>query len=77
MVTAEDWVLSSVAVDGDLLVVGSYDNKVYFVNTTSHALLAYFETNDDVYSSPAIANGQVYIGSRDNHIYCFGGELCA
>jgi outer membrane protein assembly factor BamB len=31
-----------------------------------------YSTNYLVYSSPAVANGVLYVGSRDNHVYAFG-----
>lgn len=30
----------------------------------------YFQTGGDVYSSPAVADGKVYVGSADHHLYC-------
>ncbi|HOU07680.1 MAG TPA: PQQ-binding-like beta-propeller repeat protein [Caldisericia bacterium] len=29
-----------------------------------------FETGDDIYSSPTISDGRVFVGSDDNHLYC-------
>jgi outer membrane protein assembly factor BamB len=29
------------------------------------------DTNDDIFSSPAVANGVVYIGSNDHHVDAF------
>jgi len=31
-----------------------------------------YTTGDEVWSSPAVANGRVYVGSDDNEIYAFG-----
>ena len=30
--------------------------------------------NINLYSSPAVANGFVYIGSSDRYIFCLGGD---
>lgn len=73
-----DWVESSPAVDGNGNVFfGSYDNNVYGVNENGEKLFT-FLTKDDVFSSPAVFNDTIYIGSRDNHLYALDREtlLC-
>ena len=36
----------------------------------TNVLLWSYETGDIIYSSPAVANGKVFVGSYDNKIYC-------
>jgi len=52
--------------------VGSDDNNVYCLNAATGALVWNYETGNSVYSSPAVVNGVVYIGSHDANIYAFG-----
>jgi outer membrane protein assembly factor BamB len=40
------------------------------LNADSGALIWDYITGDDVFSSPAISDGNVYIGSYDNNVYC-------
>lgn len=49
---------------------GSYtDSLVYALNATTGAELWSYATGNQVYSSPAVANGVVYIGSDDGNLY--------
>ena len=41
---------------------------------TTNNVLWSFSTNDDVYSSPTIIDGKLYIGSDDQKIYCLDAE---
>jgi hypothetical protein len=40
------------------------------LNADSGALIWDYITGDDVFSSPAVANGKLYVGSWDNKVYC-------
>ena len=51
---------------------GSPDNKVYALNARTGAKLWSYTTGGEVWSSPAVANGVVYIGSYDGKVYAFG-----
>jgi len=50
--------------------VGSGDNKVYAFNANNGTQKWAFATNNEIYASPAVANGFVYIGSNDGKMYC-------
>lgn len=50
----------------------SSDNKVYALNATTGATVWTYGTGNSVESSPAVANGVVYVGSDDNSVYVFG-----
>ena len=46
-----------------VVYVGSDDHNVYALNASTGAKLWSFTTGDYVDSSPAVANGVVYVGS--------------
>lgn len=62
-------VLSSPAVSGDVLFVGSSDHFLYAINKKDGTQKWKFETHGRVTSSPAVANGIVYFGSYDSIFY--------
>jgi len=62
-------VLSSPAVVGGVVYIGSGDTNVYALNATSGNKLWNYTTGGAVYSSPAVVNGVVYVGSSDGYIY--------
>lgn len=75
-------VCSSPAVSGNRVYVGTNDlpglngNKLYCLNASTGEKLWEYTTGDDplmygVHSSPAVAQGQVYVGSGDHKVYCF------
>jgi outer membrane protein assembly factor BamB len=63
-------VSSSPAVSGEYVYVGSWDNKVYCLNTVTGAKIWEYTTGDRVESSPAVSGEYVYVGSYDNKVYC-------
>ncbi len=44
----------------------------YAFNATTGAIIWSYKTGEAVLSSPAIANGVVYVGSNDGKVYAFG-----
>jgi len=62
-------VISSPAVAGGLVVVGSTDGSLYGLNRADGTQQWKFDTKGPVMSSPAIANGLVYVASVDGNIY--------
>jgi PQQ-like domain/Dockerin type I domain len=54
--------------------VGSDDVDVYCLNASSGAFVWRYTTGGTVDSSPAVADGKVYVGSFDNTVYCFGSS---
>ena len=62
-------VISSPAVSGGLVVVGSTDGSLYGLNRADGTQRWKFDTRGPVMSSPAIANGLVYVASVDGNIY--------
>jgi outer membrane protein assembly factor BamB len=61
--------MSSPAVAGNVVYVGSSDYNVSALDTSTGALLWKFRTGSAVYSSPALYNGTVYAGSWDDNLY--------
>ena len=64
-----DVFLSSPAVVGETVYIGSGDHHVYAIDAQSGAMRWTFETGDVVHASPAIAAGVLYIGSWDRNLY--------
>ena len=62
-------VISSPAVAGGLVVVGSADGSLYGLNRSDGTQRWKFDTKGPVNSSPAIADGLVYVGSVDGNVY--------
>ena len=73
-----DYFLSSAGVDGDRVIFGCGDSRVYALDVRTGALIWKFQTGDVVHTSPALAGGTVYLGSFDNYFYALdaktGGE---
>jgi outer membrane protein assembly factor BamB len=47
-------------------------NNVLALKASTGALLWSYATGGHVNSSPAVANGVVYVGSADGRVYAFG-----
>jgi outer membrane protein assembly factor BamB len=45
---------------------------VYALDASAGTELWSYATGAPVYSSPAVANGMVYVGSEDGNVYAFG-----
>jgi outer membrane protein assembly factor BamB len=45
---------------------------VYALKASTGALLWSYTTGNEVWSSPAVANGVVYVGGDDFKVYAFG-----
>ncbi len=62
--------LSSLAVVNGVVYFGSLlDSSVHALNASTGAKLWSFATRGEVESSPAVANGVVYVGSDDDNVY--------
>jgi outer membrane protein assembly factor BamB len=61
---------------GRVMFVGDYGGKIRAIDTNGNVLWTY-ATGGLVYSSPAIANGHVYVTSGDGFLYAFapGGAI--
>jgi eukaryotic-like serine/threonine-protein kinase len=49
--------------------MGSLDHNVYALNASTGAFMWKHSTRNEVWSSPAVANGVLYVGSRDGGVY--------
>jgi outer membrane protein assembly factor BamB len=63
-------ILSSPAVSGNHIYVGSDDGYVYCFDAGTGAKVWAYKTGGAVRSSPAISGGKVYLGSGDGIVYC-------
>ena len=52
-----------------MVYFGSFDSNLYAVDAETGEEKWRFETGDRVLSSPTIADGAVYFGSDDGHLY--------
>jgi outer membrane protein assembly factor BamB len=64
-----DVFLSSPAVAGGVVYIGSGDQNVYALDAVTGAVRWRFAAGDVIHASPAVANGTVYIGSWDRNLY--------
>jgi outer membrane protein assembly factor BamB len=64
-----DIFLSSPAVSGAMVYVGSSDGHIYALNATTGVVHWKFKTGDVVHATPVVADGTVYIGSWDSWFY--------
>jgi len=64
-----DMFLSSPAIAGGVVYVGSGDHNVYALDAETGAARWTFVTGNVVHASPAVSNGVVYVGSWDRNMY--------
>lgn len=72
-------VVSSPAVTMDTVYAATKDGYISALSTDNGKVQWEFDTkivtrNIELYSSPVIANGRLYIGSSDRYIFCLGGD---
>lgn len=72
-------VVSSPAVTVDTIYAATKNGYVYALAAENGKVQWEFDTriinrNIELYSSPAVANGLLYIGSSDRYIFCFGRD---
>ncbi|MEM3577485.1 MAG: PQQ-binding-like beta-propeller repeat protein [Candidatus Bathyarchaeia archaeon] len=60
---------SPAVADGVVYIGGGYGNGVFALNATTGDKLWNYTTQGNVHSSPAVANGVVYVGSYDDNVY--------
>ncbi len=72
-----DVFLSSPAVVGETVYVGSGDHHVYAIDAQSGAVRWKFETGNVVHASPAVAGGILYVGSWDRYLYALDAKTGA
>lgn len=63
------YLISSPAIVGDLVYIGSTDGRLYAIDRASGAKRWALQTGARVVSSPAVANGVVYVLSYDDTLY--------
>ncbi|MCJ7604946.1 MAG: PQQ-binding-like beta-propeller repeat protein [Dehalococcoidales bacterium] len=64
-----DSTVSSPAVEGQAVYIGSYDGNLYAIDRSTGEQIWQISTDGRITSSPAVANGMVYVGSHDGVFY--------
>ncbi|MDX1995834.1 MAG: serine/threonine-protein kinase [bacterium] len=67
-------VISSAALEDDLLYFGSADGNLYCVNAETAKEKWRFGTEKPIVASPVVYNGQVYFGGTDGNLYCIDAK---
>jgi len=62
-------ILSSPAVDSDIVYIGSSDSKVRALERSTGEKIWEYETDGSIYSSPAVSERIVYIGSNGRKVH--------
>jgi outer membrane protein assembly factor BamB len=66
-------VSSSPALAAGLVIVGSNDGRVYFLDQGAGTVEGAFDTGGAVLSSPRVAGDLVLVGSSDDRVYALRG----
>ncbi len=64
-----DYFTSSVVLDGTRAVFGSRDGHVYAVDTQDGAIVWTYAFDAQIWATPAIADGVVFVGGQDGTLY--------
>jgi len=64
-----DKIWTTPAIDGDILYVGSFDKKLYALNTADGSQKWQFEAGGAISSTPLVYDDTIYVGSFDGHVY--------
>ncbi|MFH1612718.1 MAG: PQQ-binding-like beta-propeller repeat protein [bacterium] len=67
-------IISSSAVFGEVLYVGSGDKNLYAINIVDGSLVWKFSSQGSIFSSPAINNNTIFIGSKDKNLYALDAK---
>lgn len=65
----EDEIRGAPALSGDMVLVSSYDNNLYALNSGTGQFIWKYATDAGVVSRPAVFDGNVYFGSTDNRLH--------
>lgn len=65
---------SSPVIVGDLAIYGGGDNNVYAYSLNGERSWKIASTGAQIWGSPAISNGRIYIGSADGFLYCISPD---
>jgi outer membrane protein assembly factor BamB len=61
---------AAMAVAGDTLFMASENGVLYFLNARTGAVLKTLRLGGKIFSSPAVADGRLYVGCQDGKLYC-------
>jgi outer membrane protein assembly factor BamB len=62
-------------VAGGVVYIGTYEGRVHALDAAAGTAVWSFAIGADVESSPAVADGALYIGSCDGNLYRFDTRL--
>ncbi|MEM2292238.1 MAG: PQQ-binding-like beta-propeller repeat protein [Nitrososphaerota archaeon] len=65
---------SPTVANGIVYIGGGYGNSIIALNATTGDLVWIYMTQDNVHSSPAVADGIVYVGSYDDNVYALNAS---
>ncbi len=65
----EDEIRGTPTLDNGVLVIGSYDNNMYAVNSSNGSFLWKYATDGGIVSRPVVADGTVFVGSEDHRLH--------
>jgi outer membrane protein assembly factor BamB len=60
-------------VTGDTVIVGSEDRRIYALSAVDRSEQWHYRTIGPVYTSPAVVDGVVYVGSSEGILYALSG----
>lgn len=69
-----DGVVSSPAVDGETVYVGSSDNALYAIDAFTGETRWRYETDASIMSSPVYVDGRLYVGTVGSGVYAIDAE---
>lgn len=70
-------VVGGLVVSGDKVYFGAADGKVYALDAVDGHKIAEYQTGNKIWSTPAIANGVLYISSFDKKLYALDATTLA
>jgi len=62
-------VQGSAVLSGDMLLVGSFDGRIYALDAATGRPRWQYETGGAVYATPFVSEDTVYVGSMDHYLY--------
>ena len=67
-------IISSPVIFEDVLYIGSYDQNIYALNSTTGQSIWKYETNGTIFSTPAIENGKIFVSASDGVLYALNAS---
>lgn len=71
----EDEIRGSPTCSGNTIFVGSYDNNLYAIKSSSGEFLWKYPTDGGIVSKPVVYDGNIYFGSEDRRLHVINARL--